>query len=144
LAEDRAKWAIEKRLERLKNFYSAVEKLLDVTIQFRVQQAWQASAKEEPGLEPPDWVLSYDTARGGWEDQLGVVARELLFQDEEVQAEYEKSNIKWLRWLGSKTTRDGVQALAGMEDDVQKFNKWIAKRYREQFEDRYRGVDRPS
>jgi hypothetical protein len=141
LSEERAKWAVEKRLERLENFYSVVEKLLDVTIQFRVQQAWHTSAEKEPGLEPPEWVASYDNARGDWEEQLSVVARALLFQDEIVQAEFEKSNIKWLRWLGSKTTDEGVQALVGMEEDIQKFIKWIAKRYREQFEDRYRGTD---
>jgi hypothetical protein len=141
LAEERAKWAVEKRLERLQVFYSAIEKLQDVTSQFRVQQVWHALIQKEEEVEAPRWVQSYDKARGEWEDQFGVVTRNLLFQDEGVRTEFEKRNIKWVRWMLSKTTDEGVQILMDLEDDIQKFKEWLAKRYRDQFEDRYRGLD---
>jgi len=64
-----------------------------------------------------------------------------LFQDEGVRTEFEKRNIKWVRWMLSKTTDEGVQILMDLEDDIQKFKEWLAKRYRDQFEDRYRGLD---
>jgi type II secretory pathway component PulJ len=141
LAEERARWAIEKRLQRLQTFHGIIEKLANATSQFRIQQAWQASYEKEPGLKPPKFVGSYEKARGEWEKQLGEVHRELLMQDEEVQSQFKQSNITWLRWLASKSIDEGVETLFSMEDDIQAFTMWLAKRYRSQFEGRYRGAD---
>jgi len=140
LAEERARWAIERRLDRLQNFYGTVEKLLDATIKFRVQQAWQATSKEY-GATPPDWVLSYDDARGGFEDQLGNTASEMSLLDEDIQAEFKRLDITWLRWLLRKADDDGAKALVGLEDDIRKFQNWLSQRYRRAFEDRVKGAD---
>lgn len=142
LAEERARWAIEKRLENLLHFNGTMESLMDATVQFRVQQAWEATAKQEPEVSIPDWVWSYDKARGGFEEQFSKVSRELLLLEEDIQSEFDRLNISWVRWIGAaKTTDASVQALVGLEEDIQNFRRWLAKRYRTQFEDRFRGAD---
>lgn len=141
LAEERAKWAIEKRLDRLQNFFGTLEKLFKATSEFRIQQAWEATAKSDPTTKIPKWVASYDKARGGFEDMLTEIARELLLLDEEVQLEYEKADISWFRWMKSKTENESAETLYKMEADIQQFRKWVAKRYRTQFEDRFKGAD---
>ncbi len=56
LSEDRARWAAEKRLDNLRQMFGAVERLLNATQQFRIQQAWSATEEKE-GTKPPNWVL---------------------------------------------------------------------------------------
>jgi len=142
LAEERARWAIERRLERLQAFYGTIEKLLDATVQFRVQQVWQGIAQKEPGATIPEWVPSYDTARGDFEDQLSNVSRELLLLDEAIQSEYDREDISWVRWISvAIDTDNGVTALVDLEDAIRRFRLWVAKRYRTQFEERLKGAD---
>ena len=92
-------------------------------------------------IEPPRWVLSYEDARGGFENQLFNASKELSLLEEDIQIAFEKANITSLRWLVSKATDDGVQALVELERDIGKFQKWLAQRYRKAFEDRLKGTD---
>jgi hypothetical protein len=80
LAEDRARWAVERRLESLQQFYRTIEQLLDATEQIRIQEVWTLGLKEE-GIPIPDWVLSPGDARERFETAVRASSSQTLFLD---------------------------------------------------------------
>ncbi len=56
LAEERARWAAERQLERIQIFYETIEKLIASVEQFRIQQAWASTIAGSESEKAPSWV----------------------------------------------------------------------------------------
>ena len=140
LAEDRAQWAAERQLEQLRGFYGNLERLVGAVEQFRIQQAWDADLFGD-GVPAPDWVPTYNTARGEFEDALRATGTQTSLLDEGVQAEYERVRGHYLKWLCSKTKEAGVNEILDMEKDLHAFRRWLAKCHQDIFDKRRSGRD---
>jgi hypothetical protein len=139
-AEERARWATERHLDQLRNFYGHVERLFDATQRFRIQQAWE-NTKEKDGIDPPGWVASYSDARQGFEDALHQTYLECCLLDSDIERDFECLRKRQLQWLCSMTREEAAITLHTMEDDLMNFRKSIADRYRVAFDRRRAGTD---
>jgi hypothetical protein len=140
LAEERARWATERRLADLKDFFGAIEKLMEATQQFRIQQAW-AAVEEKEGTKPHSWVPSYNDARGGFENALHAAVLHSFLLEAEVEADFRDAKIIEIDWLVAKTADDAVLALCAVEQNIDKFRRRISKRYQSVFDERRKGLD---
>jgi len=136
LSEERARWAVEYELERIQKFYATAENLLDAIIAMRIQQAWELDS--DP---PPEWVLSYNDARGGAERSLDSSRSEVLLLSENVQNRYNSAVKKYDDWFMAKDRAEGVKHLQFLEKDLAEFIDFLAKYYREIFNQRRTGSD---
>jgi len=141
-AEERAKWAAERQLERLQKFYGTAEKLIDATTNLRIQQAWEMSYKKDK-IPVPKWVLSVNDARASFVAALQNTNSEMSLLDADIQDEYIDATQRHFNWLIAKTEEQGVQELVEMERELIAFRHNIALRYRKVFDERRHGIDLP-
>jgi len=139
-AEERARWATERQLDRIQKFHGTIEKLMVAAVQLRIQQAW--SSRFATDITPaPKWVLSYDDARGGYEAALDNANSEMSLMDEDIQLDFLQATHRYFNWTISKTEGEGVQELVEMERELLIFKKGLAQRYRKVFDARRTGLD---
>jgi hypothetical protein len=139
LSEERARWATEHTLERIQKFYGTIDRLLFATGQFRIQQAWEADPiGDEP---PPKWVLSYNDARGNFEDELHNTKNEISLLDEEVQKRFNFSNECYMKWFLSKNKNQNVEELVALENHLHEYKTWLSAQYRAIFSSRRNSDD---
>ena len=142
LAEERARWAAERQLERIQIFYGSIEKLIASVQQFRIQQAWESSIAESKHEKAPSWVLSYDVAKEGIEDALNFTYSEILLLDEDIQSKYNQAVTHYHRgWHFAKDKQAQVQHIMELEKELIVFKELLAARYRKVFDARRTGSD---
>ena len=140
LANEAAKWAVERELEGIRRFYATVEKLSEATGKFRQQQAWEKLFGGSDD-KPPSWMLSYADARGGLENALQAANSEKIFLDAKIQSEYDKAIKPYDDWFGATNQEESLECLIELEDSVHKFKKEVAIHFRGIFENRKSGAD---
>ncbi|MBS0473276.1 MAG: hypothetical protein JSR60_19555 [Proteobacteria bacterium] len=141
LAEDRARWATEKQLSQLEDYYAEIDRLYEATHNFRIQQAWEATCREDEATKMPDWVLPYDRARSGLEEGLDRLYLKSSLLDDEIQEQFKAVREYQLKWFKSSMSHEAAEVLMEMEREIAKFRERISRRYREIFRNRRNGSD---
>ncbi len=140
LKEERAKWAVERRLAALQKLYGNLGRLEEAVEKLRVQQAWQHS-KELKIKTPPPHVLPFEVAYDNWEKVLGEVISETLFNEEWIITAFDKAREPSFTWFVESDVEKSLAALNQHRADLAALRELIASKYRELFEERRRGLD---
>jgi hypothetical protein len=141
LREERAKWAVERRLQGLESLYASLERVEDAAQKHRIARAWKWTQSEEPDLKIPEWVSDENDARAQYEDAVGDAISKTLLMDEELVKEFEKARENYWKWFGSRDHSEGVNALLSLEGDLGNFRRAVAQQYRATFHGRRIGTD---
>ena len=75
-------------------------------------------------------MLSYDDARGVFEDSIWAVKRSLLLMDELLLDWSKKFDENYRNWVLADTNDDGIAALLEFERQIAEFRRFVAAEFR--------------
>ena len=137
LEEERARWAAEHELDRIRHFYRTIEQLMEAAEIFRIQQAW--STHDRPTI--PSWVPSEGEARDKIGDALRSSYSEISLLSADIQFAFRQSLENHRQWYLAKTREEGLEHLLQLEHDLDALKTRLGERYREVFDSRTSGSD---
>jgi gas vesicle protein len=141
MAEERARWAAEKKLGELKKLYGQVVNFLDATAELRMSQARVVYITEDTKESVGKLKAAYNSARNRWEPGLNELLDDILIFDMEIYETFREVLQPRQEWFFAKTEKEGIKHLLTLEQNLRDFSGQIAERYRQVFLDRKKGTD---
>ncbi len=137
IAEERARWAAERRLDELKRLYSRVAEFQDATEEFRIHQARTLHNL----TNPKERKEQYDSTRGRWELSLRALHDDVLIFDRRLYDAFREALQPRQQWFICKTAEEGLDHLQALEHNLVGYRRQIAEEYRRVFLARETGTD---
>lgn len=132
MAEERARWVVEKQLVEMKSLYKQLADFIDVTAEFRIHKAREvlvASSEISASRDSEE----YNLKRERWENTLKMVLADILMFDVELHEKFKQVLRPRTDWFMAKDGKEALDCLIKLEENLQRFAEDLAGRYREVF-----------
>ena len=137
LAETRAIWAAERKIDKLNALYGAIEKLSDNAQEYRIRKAHETFNPEDI----PKWVKPAYDARNDIENSISEAQNQAYLLDEEVIDTFEKTLKAWRDAFLQIESKDMLESLMTFESSLFSLKRDVADKVRNTFTKRLTGAD---
>jgi len=137
LAEARAIWAAERKIDKLNSLYGAVEQLSDHAMEYRIRKAHESHNPNDI----PNWVKSAYDARNDIENSIANAQNQAYLLDEDIVATFEAALEPWKDAFLEIDSKKVLEHLMKFESALFKLKRSIAATARSTFENRQAGSD---
>ncbi|WP_321490429.1 hypothetical protein [uncultured Hyphomonas sp.] len=136
-AEERSRWAAERRLDDFREIFDRTEVLMGAVVQFRIRKAHERRAAES-GRDIPPHVVSPEEARSAFEEALSAIQRSILLLDEPFMEWSKKFSTFYFDWFVALSQDEGLEILQSFESSIEEFRLFVASEYKKAKADRAR------
>lgn len=140
LTEQRAQWAIERKMIQFEELFEKIEEFSEATMWLRVRKARERNLTEH-AIPIPDWVPDANPARTAFEETLWALKKQIMLTHENLSSVKDSLDTKYRDWMLSEDEDANIKALQGLENEIGIIRNRIVELYQVTFEDRKNGQD---